>query len=192
MLPLLKNYVLTLDNVLSSKLCDEIIERFENDQSKKPGLVTSSGRSVLDVDLKSSTDLVITGSDYWKDIDESLYQSSRTCFENYKHVLQEHAEFLGGTRDEAYFVRKYDTKAGYYGAHADAVSTITLTRKLALIWYLNDVEEGGETEFVNFGYKVKPKKGSAALFPTDWMYAHKGNPPISNEKYIARTFLHVQ
>ena len=35
-------------------------------------------------------------------------------------------------------------------------------RMLTLIWYLNDVEEGGETEFVD-GTLVKPKTGQPLI-----------------------------
>merc|ERR1712228_870204 len=38
-------------------------------------------------------------------------------------------------------------------------------RLLTLFVYLNDVEEGGETEFPRLGIKVKPKKGKAILWP---------------------------
>ena len=35
-------------------------------------------------------------------------------------------------------------------------------RLVTFIWYLNDVDEGGETEFMD-GTKVKPKQGSDVL-----------------------------
>jgi hypothetical protein len=55
-------------------------------------------------------------------------------------------------------------------------------RMLAFIWYLNDVHEGGETEFLKG--KVTPKRGSLLIFPCSWTYLHKGNVPVSNNKYI--------
>ena len=32
--------------------------------------------------------------------------------------------------------------------------------------FLNDVEEGGELEFLNYPLRIKPKKGSIVLFPS--------------------------
>jgi len=55
-------------------------------------------------------------------------------------------------------------------------------RIITYLWYLNDVEEGGETLFHNF--KIKPKTGSLLLFPATWTYKHSGAMPISNDKYI--------
>ena len=57
--------------------------------------------------------------------------------------------------------------------------------------YLNDVEEGGETEFTNLNIKLKPKMGMGVLWNN--MDAdgneladtiHWGKPPIKGEKYI--------
>lgn len=56
------------------------------------------------------------------------------------------------------------------------------SRFLSFIWYLNDVEIGGETEFLNG--KVTPSTGKIVLFPATWTYLHKGCMPISNDKYI--------
>jgi hypothetical protein len=57
--------------------------------------------------------------------------------------------------------------------------------------YLNDVEEGGETEFESeFGFTVKPKQGRMVVFPPMWMFPHRGKQPISNSKYILSTYLH--
>ena len=55
--------------------------------------------------------------------------------------------------------------------------------------YLNDIEEGGETEFVD-GTLVKPKTGQLLIFPTSWYMAHRGRMPISNKKYIITSWLY--
>ena len=56
-----------------------------------------------------------------------------------------------------------------------------------MVWsiFLNDVEEGGETEFLYHSMRVKAKKGSMLLFPAGFTHLHRGNPPMSNTKYIA-------
>jgi hypothetical protein len=50
--------------------------------------------------------------------------------------------------------------------------------------YLNDVEEGGETEFLHQKVKIKPSQGTVVVFPTYFTHVHRGNAPISNTKYI--------
>ena len=58
------------------------------------------------------------------------------------------------------------------------------------MWYLNDVENGGETEFLNVS--IKPKAGTLVVFPPLWMFPHKGNAPISGSKYLLSTYLHYK
>ena len=63
-------------------------------------------------------------------------------------------------------------------------------RLINFIWYLNDVEEGGETEF--FGnYRIKPTQGKIVFFPSEWFYPHQGKTPLSNNKYILTGWLHT-
>jgi hypothetical protein len=55
--------------------------------------------------------------------------------------------------------------------------------------YLNDVEEGGETEFLHFSKRVKPKTGRIVIWPAAFPYVHRGNPPLSGEKYIVTSWV---
>ena len=57
-------------------------------------------------------------------------------------------------------------------------------RVLAWALFLNDVEEGGELEFLHQGIRVKPRKGDFVVWPAHFTHLHRGNPPISDEKYI--------
>ena len=52
------------------------------------------------------------------------------------------------------------------------------------ILYLNDVEEGGETELLYQSMRFKPEAGTLLLFPAGFTHTHRGNPPLSGEKYI--------
>jgi hypothetical protein len=56
-------------------------------------------------------------------------------------------------------------------------------RFITFIWYINDVNIGGETEFID-GTKILPKQGKLLMFPSSWTYTHRGNMPISSDKYI--------
>ena len=55
--------------------------------------------------------------------------------------------------------------------------------------YLNDVKEGGETEFLHFSKRVKPKTGRVVIWPASFPYLHRGNPPLSGEKYILTSWM---
>lgn len=59
-----------------------------------------------------------------------------------------------------------------------------LERVLVFTVYLNDIEEGGETEFLLQNQRVKAKQGRVCIFPAHFPYVHRGNPPINQTKYI--------
>lgn len=50
--------------------------------------------------------------------------------------------------------------------------------------YLNDIEEGGETEFLNQSVRVSPTTGTVTIFPAGYTHLHRGNPPLKGVKYI--------
>lgn len=62
-------------------------------------------------------------------------------------------------------------------------------RYLVLLWYLNDVAEGGETAFPQLDVAVPPRAGRLLMFPPFWMYQHEGRPPLSDDKFILSTYL---
>ena len=50
--------------------------------------------------------------------------------------------------------------------------------------YLNDVEEGGETEFLYQKMRIKPTKNTCLLWPGSFTHLHRGLPPLSGSKFI--------
>ena len=85
-------------------------------------------------------------------------------------------------------MQKYKSNVGFYQYHHDSHyakdEPNIRTRILTFIWYLNNVDEGGETEFFKGRIKIKPEKGKLLFFPSTWTFMHKGNMPISGNKYI--------
>ncbi|MCL1065479.1 2OG-Fe(II) oxygenase [Shewanella olleyana] len=64
-----------------------------------------------------------------------------------------------------------------------------LHRVVLYMYYLNDVEQGGETEFYYQGKSVKPKKGTMVIAPAGFTHTHRGNTPKSHDKYIATSWI---
>ncbi|MCJ8294756.1 MAG: 2OG-Fe(II) oxygenase, partial [Colwellia sp.] len=91
-------------------------------------------------------------------------------------------------------VQRYEQGVGgYHYWHSEIFPQLPhnkpLHRVLAFLYYLNDVDEGGETEFHYQGIKVKPKKGSLVIFPAGFTHTHKGHIPLSDEKYVVTSWL---
>jgi prolyl 4-hydroxylase len=72
--------------------------------------------------------------------------------------------------------------------HFDAVNHLA-NRYLVLLWYLNDVADGGETRFPQLDVSVPARTGRLLMFPPYWMYQHEGIAPRSGDKYILSTYL---
>lgn len=78
-------------------------------------------------------------------------------------------------------ILKYDV-GEFYKQHYDTGPQFP--RVISALLYLNDVESGGETEFVHFNIKVKPKAGRLVIFPSNYAYAHIAHPPKKGYKYV--------
>ena len=81
-------------------------------------------------------------------------------------------------------LQKTNPKQGYHLFHAENIDWNFTNRTMAWMVYLNDVEKGGETEFLYQDIKVKPEKGKVVIWPGSYTHLHRGNPPGS-PKYIA-------
>jgi len=97
-------------------------------------------------------------------------------------------------RYDGFTVQKYDQgKGGYHYWHSEIFPQLPdnkpLHRVLAFLYYLNDVEEGGESEFHYQQLKAKPKKGNLIIFPAGFTHTHKGHVPLSNDKYVVTSWL---
>jgi hypothetical protein len=104
------------------------------------------------------------------------------CFYNYTNFYSRLTEI----NLHVYYgkIQKTIPGGGYHIWHAEREDLQTSSRALAFMLYLNDVEEGGETEFLYQKMRVKPTKGTILIWPADWTHTHRGNPPLSGDKYI--------
>lgn len=64
-----------------------------------------------------------------------------------------------------------------------------LHRTLLFMFYLNDVAEGGETEFYYQNKAVRPKAGRMVIAPAYFTHTHRGCVPKSNDKYILTSWI---
>tara|TARA_B110000003_G_C16486513_1_gene471796 strand:+ start:147 stop:761 length:615 start_codon:yes stop_codon:yes gene_type:complete len=168
----------------NDELLEEIINLFENNPSKVRHGSTTSGK---DSSHKNSMDLSIYPSEIHKEEylcikDYALHL--KKCLGLYRSEWSAYAPkdlFSLGT--SSFNIQKYPPGGHFIKWHSERTSIFTSERQLAWMTYLNDQDIGGETEFLHFGIKVKPKKGLTLIWPSDWTHTHRGNKVIEN-KYI--------
>jgi hypothetical protein len=202
---MLENFIYEKPNELSQETCKKIIELFEeNRENQYPGQ-TGSGHNE---DIKNTMDFSIPveasfqEDNYWNPISTLLTESLQKNIniylkslnnshpnyisENYKFIS---ADFLS---EETYQIQKYIKGEGKYVYHNDFTLKWDLCqyRVITFLWYLNTIEEGGETEILG-SINIKPEAGKLLLFPASWIFPHRGKMPISEDKYIVTGWFHV-
>ena len=87
---------------------------------------------------------------------------------------------LGGAK-----MQKTRPTEGYHVWHMEHCNQID-SKNTLLAWglFLNDIEEGGELEFLYQSKRIKPQTGDFVLWPAGFTHMHRGNPPLSGNKYI--------
>ena len=86
-------------------------------------------------------------------------------------------------------------KGGYFYYHSEFYphpndpEQDSLHRVLLWMFYLNDVSDGGETEFYFQQKKLVPKQGTLVIAPAFFTHTHRGNRPESGDKYILTSWL---
>jgi len=94
-------------------------------------------------------------------------------------------------------VQKYlQNSGGYHHWHSEIYpqnsSCETLHRALLFQFYLNDVAEGGETEFFYQHRKVEARTGRLIIAPAGFTHTHKGCVSRSGDKYVATSWILFQ
>jgi len=181
---LLKDFCLIIDGTMSSDVCKELIELFESntDLQQRYDQNGTLNFTQLNFTQNSKIDEVLHN----KVIDHII-----AAVQVYRKYVPETVFWRPRFSFEQVRIKKYMNDGNdLFDSHIDACNSDTMKRFFAFFWYLNDVEEGGETEFLNLDLKVKPKAGRLVMFPPMWMYPDKGHSPISNNKYLLSTYLH--
>lgn len=173
------------DNVLTPEFCQKVISRFDLDHRSLPGVVGDQG---VRLDIKQSLDLRISAHEDWKEYDDVFFKTLLKYLPSFQSSwVYENFEETGSNYDQGFQIQKTETDQIGYKWHNDfyieMCNGCPSYRYITYIFYMNDVQEGGETEFWE-GTKIKPKTGRLLLFSSDWHHIHRGLPPISNTKYI--------
>lgn len=93
--------------------------------------------------------------------------------------------------------QKYDAGVGNYAywhceVYPQAPHNEPLHRTLLYMYYLNDVDEGGQTDFHYQNRSIQPKAGRMVIAPAYFTHTHRGRVPVSGDKYILTSWVLFQ
>jgi prolyl 4-hydroxylase len=193
---LLSDYIKVYDNVISSTFCDDIKTAFELDEEHH--IKSKIGKKGKDKGIRDAIEMNCTlraaVSHKWYNIMQILNKHAASSFHLYcsdlvKNGYPEELLFDEVTLEQ-WRMHRYDPGKHYYKQHIDAIDIHTSKRMLVMLYYINTVDEGGETCFDTIDVKVKPQEGRLAITPAWFGFPHSAETPVSNTKYMIKTYLH--
>lgn len=170
------------EDFLDAQQCQEVVKRIN--QNLRPSTITSSDEPDQYFRTSKTCDLGIHGDDLIKQVDQKIVDYlgyDAACSEvlqgQYYQVGDEfklHTDYFKPNSEE---YRKFATKQGQ--------------RTWTLMIYLNEVVQGGHTDFPKLDLSVKPKTGMAVIWNNidnaglvNPATAHWAKPIIQGEKYV--------
>ena len=182
-----KDFIAIYENAFTKEECTDAIKLFElyhdygytySRYMQEGGNLNLKDDTSIGVDPCIELDL---NSNFIKNFHTRFYEYIYPIYNIQYPVLQS----LTKHKSKRIKIQKTCPTQGYHIWHCEHEANEYQTRLLSWILYLNDVEEGGETEFLYQSLRFKPKIGTLILFPAYFTHTHRGNPPLSGAKYIA-------
>ena len=185
------NFIGIYDNYILPEECNKAIQLYEN-QDKFNNTINRIDGEQSPILQKQDQQFFAYGNniDIW-------WENLKTIMLNFDLAWNHYVQNVGAK--DAYGVPFYFTDLkiqktlpteGYHVWHLEHGKGFdNEPRAFVFSIYLNDVEEGGETEFLHFSKRVQPKTGRIVIWPAGFPYVHRGNPPLSGEKYILTSWM---
>lgn len=182
------NFLGVFEEALSQEFCDDAIKYYESMAAGGFG-VSRQQQSSASKMAKDTTSVFISDTAVINAMGSASISTQvlHTLFsECYPQYTEEYAVLNDSAQHTVYEMKIQKTKigGGYHVWHYESDNRQRASRLLNYQVYLNDVEEGGETEFLYLHRRVKPKAGTMLIYPASFTHTHRANPPISGEKYI--------
>ena len=191
----IENFIGVYDNYITPQECEKAIKLYEQ-QFKFNNTVNRIGFEKASV-LKKQDEQFFAESynmDVW-------WESLKSMIVNFDLAFNHYLENTGARDaygiDTFHFtelkIQKTLPTEGYHVWHVEHNKGYEMEpRAFVFSIYLNDVEEGGETEFLHFSKRVKPKTGRIVIWPAGFPYVHRGNSPLSGKKYLLTSWMNLR
>lgn len=182
----LVDFIKIYDNALDKSICDILIQVFENNNIHQEVVENERKPNFKQLNLTRLNNI----SDDFTNIHQSVLKVVLDYKKKYYDFVYKEC-FPSTNAFEQIRIKKYEpNKNEAFDTHVDVNDYETSRRFLSFIFYLNDVNDGGETMFKDL--TIEPRQGRLVMFPPLWMFPHCGKEPLSNSKYILSTYLHYK
>ena len=189
------DFIGVFDGVFEKEYCDDLINKFEFYSTiNKTQRRVEDGYNPVNADnnvyfimkdLQGDTQTMMAGFTFLQTFNIKLWECYDLYIKKYgviknlgRHQLNPDVK-----------IQKTLPSEGFHVWHCEHIDMITSTRVILVMLYLNDVEEGGETEFLYQSRRIEPKMGRLVFCPAFFTHTHRGNPPLKGSKYMMNGWL---
>ena len=180
------NFIGVYDNYITKEECSKAIKFYENQSNfnQTVNRLQSEQSSILE---KRDQQYFANGTNidaWWTEL-KSLMVNFDLAFNHYISNTGAKEAYGVPFHFTTLKIQKTLPTEGYHVWHIEHGQGFdNEPRAFAFTVYLNNIEEGGETEFLHFSKRVQPKTGRIVIWPAAFPYLHRGNPPLLGDKYI--------
>ena len=188
----IENFIGVYDNYFSEPMIDTFIDIFKEHEERRQIYLRSQYQPRSPHEMKDSmVPLNFSETQSWLQKVPGFAENLMMAYQEYiKEIPLDQYLNYQNLHFSAVKIQKTCPGEGYHIWHVEAGSTCDMLKRImAYTIYLNDIEEGGETEFLYQHTRVKPKKGRLVLWPAMFPFVHRGNPPLKEDKYIITSWL---
>ena len=188
------NYIQIYDDVIDKDSCNTLIGKFETHEEQHETVYQEDGDEKI-----AFKQLQLIKFKEWESIQQGLLELFQDYIVRYKIDCNiKTKQWPDEYGYEAIRMKRYlNNDSDRFDPHVDVLNHDTSRRFLAFFIYINDVDEGGETKFLNFQkpgtfipFTVTPKRGRLLMFPPMWPWYHAGLKPESGNKYLIHSYCH--
>lgn len=180
-----RDYIVVLENIIPHNICDAVINEFSNEEEWAKTVV---GQGVVDNKVRTAETIVISfphviekNSKIRQKIDEDIFNYAAIAIKKYNEKFS----LARIEEDSGYELLRYK-EGQFYTQHTDSFKA--RPRAVSCSFALNDNYEGGEWGFFDREMVIKAPKGSAVLFPSNFMYPHEIMPVTKGTRYSIITW----
>jgi predicted 2-oxoglutarate/Fe(II)-dependent dioxygenase YbiX len=181
----INDYIVVFEDVITHALCDAILEEFTNEEEWSKTVV---GGGVENDKIRTAETVVISyphviekNPKVRQKLDKYVFSSAGAVIKRYNEKFPLcHIE-----EDSGYELLRYK-EGQFYTQHTDSFKD--RPRAVSCSFALNDDYEGGEWGFFSRERIIKAPKGSAMVFPSNFMYPHEIMPVTSGARYSIITW----
>jgi predicted 2-oxoglutarate/Fe(II)-dependent dioxygenase YbiX len=179
----IEDYIIVEKNVVPLDLCEALLQEYKNSKEWRKA-ITFGGlnlniRNVQEVGI-SDAYTIEKNKLLRKKLDNELFLCAGKAIQTYVNKFS----LVSIKEDTGYQLLQYG-EGQFYSQHIDSCN---IKREVSCSFALNDDYGGGEWGFFDRKIVMRAPKGSALMFPSNFMYPHEIMPVTKGERYTVITW----